>query len=154
RQRGVVVAVVEENGCGGAGGIAGDVGERLLGAAVESEACLGGERAGAAVDRQGDLRVHVVLEGRDERFELADAEELIAAQRADSLPGVGETVADEVAGTLDRGTDLCACLFMLGKLACALQLDRSAGERVREHIMQLARDPAALTDRRRLELFL
>src|SRR5581483_934040 len=49
RQRGVVVAVVEENGCGGAGGIAGDVGERLLGAAVESEACLGGEGAGAAV---------------------------------------------------------------------------------------------------------
>ena len=98
--------------------------------------------------------VEVVPEARDERLELRDARQLLAAQRADGLPGVGEAVPDELAGAVDRGAQLCAASLALGELPRALQLDRRAGERMREHVVQLARDPAALRDRRRPRLLL
>ena len=153
-ERGVSAAVAEHDGRRGAGCVAGDVGERLLGAAVEREARLRRERARAALDRQRHVRVHVVSECRDERLELRDAGEFLAAECADGLPGVGEAVADQLAGALDRGPHLRARLLALGELARALQLDRRAGERVREHVVELARDPAALRDGRRPQLLL
>ena len=147
-------AVAEHDGRRGAGCVAGDVGERLLRAAVEREARLRRERARAALDRQRHVRVRVVSESRDERLELRDAGELLAAERADGLPSVGEAVADELAGALDRGVELRARLLALGELARALQLDRRPGERVGEHVVQLGCDPSALRDCRRLELLL
>ncbi len=98
--------------------------------------------------------MHVVPEGRHERLELRNAGELLAAERADRLAGVGETVAHQFAGAVDRGTHLRACLFALGELARPLQLDRRAREGVGEHVVQLAGDPAALRDSRRLQLLL
>src|SRR5205085_2519561 len=123
-----------------------DVGERLLRAAVEREARIGRERACAALDRQGHARVHVFSEARDEPVELGYAWESLAAEGADGLPGAGESFADEFAGALDRGLHLGARLLALGELARALQLDGRAGERVREHVVELACDPAALAD--------
>ena len=78
----------------------------------------------------------------------------LAAERADRLPGVGETVANQLAGAVDRRTHLRARLLALGQLARPLQLDRRPGERVGEHVVQLARDPAALGDCRRPQLLL
>ena len=98
--------------------------------------------------------MHVVSEARDELVELGDAGEFLAAEGADGLPGAGEAFADEFAGALDRGPHLRARLLALGELACALQLDGRTGERVREHVVELACDPAALGHGCRVELFL
>ena len=45
-------------------------------------------------------------------------------------------------------------MFTVGELARPLELDRGARERVREHVVQLAGDPAALGDRRRAGLLI
>ena len=47
-----------------------------------------------------------------------------------------------------------ARVLALGELARALQLDRRTGERVGEHVVQLACDPATLRNRRRPQLLL
>jgi hypothetical protein len=62
--------------------------------------------------------------------ELADRRQLVAAQRADRLPGVGQAVLDQLAGTVDRGADLRARLLALGEHPRSLQLDRGCGERI------------------------
>ena len=122
------VAVAQDNRCGRAGRVAGGVGERLLGAAVERKARIRRERPRRAFDLQRHVRVHVVPECRHERLELRNAGELFAAERADRLPGAGEPVAHQLAGAVDRGPHLRACLLALGQLARPLQLDRRAGE--------------------------
>ena len=63
------------------------------------------------------------------------------------MPGAGEALANEFGGALNRGPHLGACLLVLGELAGALQLDRRTGQRVREHVVELAGDPGALADR-------
>ena len=45
-------------------------------------------------------------------------------------------------------------MLAVSQLPGALELDRGAGERVREHVVQLAGDPAALGDRRRAGLLI
>ena len=101
-----------------------------------------------------DVRVHVGPEARDERLELVDARQVVSSERADGLTGTGKAVFDELAGTVDRRTHLGARLLPFRQLPRALQLNRRAGERVGQDIVELARDPTALGDRRRLELLL
>ena len=45
-------------------------------------------------------------------------------------------------------------MLVVSELPRALELDRGAGERVGEHVVQLAGDPSALGDRRRASLLI
>ncbi len=86
--------------------------------------------------------------------ELSDAGQLVAAERSDRLAGAGEAVAHQLAGALDRRVQRWLRVLALGQLARRLELDRRARQRMREHVVQLARDPVALGDRRRARLLL
>ena len=107
-----------------------------------------------AFDPQRDVEVHVGLVAVDQRRELGERRQRVAAQGADGLAGVGEPGLDELAGAVDRVAQTRRGVFAVGELARPLQLDRGAGERVREHVVQLAGDPAALGDRRRAGLLI
>ena len=149
------VAVAEHDGRGRAGRVAGDVGERLLGAAVEREARVRRKRARAALDRQRHVGVRVVSEGRRRATRAArrsgssSPRSAPTACRAFARPSRTSSPARSIAAR-----DLRARLLALGELARALQLDRRTGERVGEHVVELARDPAALRHRRRPQLLL
>ena len=86
----------------GARGVAGDVGQRLLGAAVEGQAGVGGERARRALDAQGGVDAEVAPEVLDQRREAVGAGEVVAAQRADRAPRLDQALAGEPAGAFDR----------------------------------------------------
>ena len=70
------------------------------------------------------------------------------------MAGVGEPVFDELAGPVDRVAERWLSVLAFGELPGALELDRGARERVREQVVQLAGDPAALGDRRRAGLLI
>jgi len=70
------------------------------------------------------------------------------------LAGVDEPGLDELASAVNRVAQRRVGVLAVGELPRPLQLDRSARERVREHVVQLARDPAALGDRRRTGLLI
>jgi hypothetical protein len=72
----------------GAGCVPGDVGQRFLRAAVESKADICRQRARAALDPQGHVGARVGPEARDQRLELRDVRQLLAAKRADGLASV------------------------------------------------------------------
>ena len=154
RQRGAVGFVAHRDRRARARRVPRDVRQRLLRAAVEREARIGRQRPRLAFDPQRDVEVHVGLVALDQRRKLGDRRQRVAAQRADGLAGVGESGLDELAGAVDRVAQTRAGVFAVGELARPLQLDRGAGERVREHVVQLARDPAALGDRRRAGLLI
>jgi hypothetical protein len=68
----------------------------------------------------------------------------IVPQGADGLPRVSESRYGQLSRPLDRGAQSVAGRFPAGQLACPLKLDGQAGQRVREHVVQLACNAASL----------
>ena len=155
RQRGAVGLVAHGDGRARAGRIARDVRQRLLRAAVEREARIGRERPCLALDPQRHVEVHVGLVAVDQRRELrrrvgsASPRSAPTAWRAFASPALTSSLARSIASL-----QTAAGVLAVGELPRPLELDRGAGERMREHVVQLARDPAALGDRRRARLLI
>ena len=132
-----------------------DVRQRFLRAAVQREARIGRERPGLALDPQRDVEIHVGLVALDQRRKLrprvgsASPRSAPTAWRALARPALTSSLARSIASLRPRRGVLA-----VGELARPLQLDRGARQRVREHVVQLARDPAALGDRRRARLLI
>ncbi len=78
----------------------------------------------------------------------------VAAQRADGLLCISQSRLGQVGRPLDRGAQAFADRLPGGHLAGALQLDGQAGQRVGEHVVQLAGDAAPLGQRGRSGLAL
>ena len=153
--QGRVITLVAQHDAGGrAGRVAGDVGQRLLDAAVERETRIRRERAGGALDAQGYLHLHVDPEALDQRRELCDTRQVVTAERPDRVSCIRKTFSDELAGAIDRRAHFRSRFLELCKLARSLQLDRRARKRMGEQVVQLARNPAALSDRRGPRLLL
>ena len=70
------------------------------------------------------------------------------------MAGVGQPGFDELAGAVDRVAERWLSVLAFGELPGPLELDRGARERVREHVVQLAGDPATLGYRRRASLLI
>ena len=143
-----VRCVAHRHGHRGARRVAGDVGEGLLGAAEQRQARVGGQRAGGAVDPQGRLRAGVPAEVFDQGAYLVHRGQPVAPQRTNGLPCVGEPFLGQVRRPLQRGTQRAAGRLAVGELAGPLELDRQAGQGVREHVVEFTRDAAALGERR------
>ena len=63
------------------------------------------------------------------------------------LAGVRKAVLDELTGVVDSRAHLRLSLLALAEHPRPPQLDRSPGERISEHVVQLAGDPPGLGDR-------
>jgi hypothetical protein len=70
------------------------------------------------------------------------------------LPGLGQALPDELAGAIDRRAHLGLRLVALGKHPRGLKCNRGPGERMREDVVKLGRDPNAFRDRRGASLFI
>jgi hypothetical protein len=119
--------------------------ERLLRGAVERKARVGGQRPRLALD----LQVHVEVEpaeAGDESRELVDRSR-VAPQRADRAPGIGEALPRELHRARESLPDGGRGTVAAGEQPRALELDRPCRQRVGKHVVQLARDAAALGDR-------
>ena len=68
------------------------------------------------------------------------------------MAGVGQPGFHQLAGAVDRLAQTRRGVFAVGELARSLQLDRGARQGMREQVVQLTCDPAALGDRRRVRL--
>ena len=101
------------------------------------------------VDPQRGVGPGVAAEILDQRAQLGQGRQLLAAQRADRLPGIGQPGLGQLGRPVDRGPQGFADRFPAGQLAGALQLDGQPGQRVGEHVVQLPGDPAALGQRGR-----
>jgi hypothetical protein len=75
---------------------------------------------------------------------------LVAAQRADRGARLVEAVGREVVRALDRRDDLGVGVAVAREQPRALELQRQRRQGVREHVVHVAREPAALGQRRRL----
>jgi len=71
------------------------------------------------------------------------------AQSDDSPPRVLQSFFHQAARALDHGLQLLADLLALAEAPRALQLDRQAGEGLRQYIVQIAGDPGPLSEDRR-----
>ena len=133
---------------GRTGGVAGGVGQGLLHRAVGGVPRGGRHLARFTDDVQGDA-AGVAL---DERRQVGDAQPERVAQRAHHRPGLAQPVAGQCGGAVERfehcRTDALPRCHGSGRL----QLDGQAGEAVRQHVVQLARDPAAFLQRGCLRL--
>ncbi len=144
-----VLLVGHGDGGGGAGRVASDVGQRLLGAAEQRQAGFGGQGPARPVDPQGGVGPGVTAEILDQCRQLVHGGQPVAAQGADGLPRISQAGLGQLGRALDRGAQSLADGFPVGELAGALKLDGQAGQRVREHVVQLPRDTAPLGQRGR-----
>jgi hypothetical protein len=91
-----------------------------LRAAVESQACVSGERSLASLNSETDRAAHIAPEASNQSLELRDSRKAISAQRANSAPRIGQSGLDETACPLDRFGDLLTRLFALSENTSAL----------------------------------
>ena len=140
----------QSHGHGGArAGVLGGVGDRLLHGAVDREPDLARQRSRSAGDRVADRRAPTagVL---DQPGQVVGTGQLLAAQRRHRPLGITEAVA----GQPLRGGDLLGQPWVAvdaqGQQAGRLQVHGQPGQGVREDVVQLAGQPAALGQHRRL----
>ena len=76
--------------------------------------------------------------------------QLVAAQRADRGARLGEPLGGQVVGALDGVDDLGIGAAVARQQPRALELERERRQRVREHVVHLARHAPALGGGRRL----
>ena len=117
--------------------------QRLLGRAVEREPRLGGELARLAADRQLDA----VAEALGERARApgsSSPRSAEIAERASLSP-----LAGEVVGALDRRDHLRVGAAVAREQPRALELQRERRQRVREHVVHVARERGCARPARR-----
>ena len=127
--------------------MAAGVRERLLNGAHQRERDLRGELARGALD--DELAAIALLAVRlEQRGKALPQRRRVAAQRSDRASRLLESLARrQLAATdpFERAVDVAA----LGEQQLGrLELDRQAAEGVSEHVVDLARDPRALIERR------
>ena len=81
--------------------------------------------------------------------QLVQGGQPFAAQRADGLPRVGQPGLGQFGRPFDGGAQAVADLFAAGQLARALELDGQGGQRMGEHVVQLAGDAGPFGERGR-----
>ena len=86
----------------------------------------------------------------DQVLEPVRSGDRVAAQRFDRRPRLVESRGGVAVGAADRGDHLGVDVAVERQQAGALELHRERRERVGEDVVELARDPAALVERRRL----
>ena len=121
-----------------------DVGQRLLGGAVDRQPRLGAELARLARDLDLALDLPAGGEALDQGRQPLRAGQVVAAQRliacrASSSPRVASWWARSIALSASGSTSLLA-----GQQPGAFELDRQGRERVGEDVVHLAGDAAAL----------
>ena len=86
----------------------------------------------------------------DKRAEIIHAKPNGIAKRPDGRPSLGETVAGQVGRAVERAEHVRRHALLRRHRPGRLQLQRQAGQAVRQHVVHVTGDPTALPQRRRL----
>ena len=151
-EHGGVVAVVEPDVDAIRHRVAADVRQRLLGGAIHGEARVRRQLARLAAHLERDRHRALVVEAVDERRKPVRSGYRVTAGRRNGAARLVEAADGKVMGSVERSNELTLDVILVCQQARALEVERQRRERMREHVVQLARDPPPLGHRRRTRL--
>ena len=129
-------------------GVAAHVRQRLLGGAVDGKSRVGRELARRPLDLDGHRQAALLPKRVREHADPLGSRQLIAARGGDRSACILQPAGGDVVSLVQRARDVLVGAPVAREQARALELQRQRREGVREHVVQLAREPAALSGAR------